>query len=88
MLFELFVATDACEVRLEIETAAGFALVWPDCRVLHVGMLACAWCSPSVHVEPFPARQPMLSDFFWSTWDESEAFALAFQASIFQLVFE
>ena len=56
--------------------------------MLLVSMLASARCSPSVHVEALSSDEPILADFFWTTRDESEAFAIAFLTIVFQLILE
>lgn len=57
--------------------------MWAIGLVLHVRMMADAGCTPSVYVEAFPTRKPVLADLLGSPRDKLESFAVTFVTIVF-----
>lgn len=56
--------------------------MWSICVMLHVRETALTWSTPCVDVETFASRQPVLADFFGTSWYKLESLAIALVAVV------
>ena len=77
MAFKFAITADTGEVGKKAHTFTFSTIEWWIRAVRLMSVFAFTTCSPLVHVEAFPTRQPILTDFFWSSWNELELFTWA-----------